>query len=225
MDAVRRLVKALSTLLLAVIAVAVLGFLLLCAAVDRYGRTERLQPADVIVVLGARVLPSGDPGPDLLPRIAKAVQLYQLGYASHAISTGGAAGDGMSAAAIARRAVIGQGVPERVILIADGTSSTREDAVRTAAVMGESGWRSAIVVSHPLHLLRATLLFRRAGVVVYASPTTTHVEQIPMRWRAFYAMREASLIIFDIVAPSGQFPDWMLKLQRWLRLNGLDDVA
>ena len=225
MIALRRLGQAILIVMGILIAVGVVGFALLCVAVDRYGALDRAQPADVIVVLGARVLPNGDAGPDLLPRVEKAVHLYEQRYARFLICAGGPAGDAMSAAAIARREAINLGVPPSAVLIADGTSNTREDAARTAEVMGAHGWRQAIVVSHPLHLLRATYLFRRAGLVVLASPTTTDVGKISMRWRAFYAVREAALIAFDIFVPSGDLPDWALKLQQWLRVAGLDDVA
>ena len=40
--------------------------------VDRFGQHERAVPSDVLVVLGARVLPGGQPSPALRARIEKA---------------------------------------------------------------------------------------------------------------------------------------------------------
>jgi uncharacterized SAM-binding protein YcdF (DUF218 family) len=221
---VRRLLKTLFSILLVGFLALVVAFGALCVAVDRYGRSDRAQPADVIVILGAKVLPNGEPGPDLSPRVEKAALLYKQGYAPYVVCTGGAAGDRMSAAAIAQRAATAAGVPAGASIIADGTSSTRQDAERTADVLAARGWSSALVVTHPLHLLRATVLFRRAGIDAYPSPTTTRVEEIAPRWRAFYAVREAVLLTFDVISTDGQMPAWMLDVQRWLRVAGLDEI-
>jgi uncharacterized SAM-binding protein YcdF (DUF218 family) len=225
MRALRRLLAFVFKLIMAALAVLLILFVTLCVLVDRYGSVERLAPADAIVILGARVLPDGQPGPDLTPRIEHGVWLYQQGYAINLICAGGAAGDAMSAAAIARREAIQRGVPADAVLLADGTSNTREDAARTAEVMAQRGWRSALVVSHPLHMLRATLLFRLAGVEAYASPTTTRLDAIPARWRIFYAAREAALLVVDALTPAGPLPTWLQRVQRWLQRAGLDDVA
>jgi len=224
MRKVRRLLKTVFAIVVAGLLATLLAFALLCVAVDRYGRREQAQPADAIVILGARVLSNGDPGPDLTPRVEKAVWLYKQGYAANLICTGGAAGDRMSAAAIAQRAATAGGVPAGASTIADGTSSTREDAERTAEVMAARGWHSALIVTHPLHMLRATVLFWRAGIDAHPSPTTTRVENIPSRWRLFYAAREAVLLVFDVVSPDGRMPAWMLRVQRWLQAAGLDEV-
>ena len=45
---------------------ALLAFAFLCFEIDRYGQRDRAQPADAIVVLGALVLPDGQPGPEPL---------------------------------------------------------------------------------------------------------------------------------------------------------------
>jgi len=225
MRGLRRAIGRILMAMLVIVGLAAAGFLLLCAMVDHYGQRERVQPVDAIVVLGARVLANGEPGPDLLPRIEKATWLYKQGYAAYMVCTGGAAGDAMSAAAIAKRAVVARGVPAQVVAIADGSSSTREDAERTAAIVRANGWRSVVVVTHPLHLLRATVLFRQEGIETYPSPTSTQVQQIPWRWRMYYAAREAALLVFDFFSPDGRLPAWMLRVQRWLQDAGLDEVG
>ena len=91
-----------------------------------------------------------------------------------------------------------------------------EDAAATAQVMADQGWRKAILVSHPLHLYRARWLFRRIGLDVVTSPTSTEVERIAPPLRAWYAGREAAAIL--ITALDGWEivpPEWIARLQRW----------
>ena len=56
-------------------------------------------------------------------------------------------------------------------------TNTVEDARFDRRGDGGAGLRTAIIVSHPLHLYRARWLFRRAGVDVVTSPTTTDIER------------------------------------------------
>jgi uncharacterized SAM-binding protein YcdF (DUF218 family) len=91
-----------------------------------------------------------------------------------------------------------------------------EDAASTAQVMADQGWRQAILVSHPLHLYRARWLFRRAGLDVVTSPTSTEVTKIAPPVRLWYAVREAAAIL--ITALDGWEivpPEWIARLQRW----------
>ncbi len=216
-----KLGKWLVRAVLLVIILAGVGFAILCLAVDRFGRVDQTRPADAIVILGAQVLPSGEPGPNLLPRTEKAVRLYQEGWAPAIITTGGVAGDPFSAAEVAGRTAVAMGVPEEAILVAGGSNNTREDVRRAVSVMREHGWRSVLVVSHPLHLLRGVLLFRRAGVQAFSSPTSTDVRSIPLHWRAYYAAREAGLIILDVIYPEGEIGVWAYRLWYWLESTGL----
>ena len=167
-------------------------------------------------MLGARVQADGQPGSDLTSRTFHAVDLWLAGYAPHLICTGGFKNEQLSAAAVCRRFAVALGVPADRIYLADGSSNTIEDAASTAQVMAEHGWRKAILVSHPLHLYRARWLFRRVGLDVVTSPTSTEVERIAPPVRAWYAVREAAAIL--ITALDGWKivpPEWIARLQRW----------
>lgn len=206
------------------LALGVLGFVALALAVDLFGRADRAQPADAIVVLGAQVLEDGSPGPDLLPRTQKAVALYHAGMAPALICTGGIAGDPWSAAAVSARTAVSMGVPADAVFIADGSNNTREDTRRAVEIMRQHGWQSLIVVSHPMHLLRGTLLLRHAGATVYPSPTSTEVGRIPPRWRVIYAVREAGLIVLDKLYPEGEIGVWAYRLWYWLESQGITRI-
>ena len=200
--------------------ITLLGFAFLAFQVDRLGSRDDAQAigapaADAIVVLGARVNADGSPGSDLTSRTYHAVDLWLAGYAPHMICTGGFKNEPLSAASVCRRFAIELGVPADRIYLADGSSSTIEDAESTAQVMAGQGWRKAILVSHPLHLYRARWLFRRAGLDVVTSPTSTKVERIAPPLRLWYAIREAGAVVvtaldgWDAVPPK-----WIARLQR-----------
>jgi uncharacterized SAM-binding protein YcdF (DUF218 family) len=192
------------------------AFVALAWQVDRLGRVDGARSDDVIVVLGARVEPDGQPGPDLSRRTEHAVELWQGGYAPAIICSGGFRNEPLSSAAVCRRYAISLGVPSGVVFVADGTTNTVEDAQAAARVMGDHGWHSALLVSHPLHLYRARWLFQQAGVSADTSPTSTDTEAIDLPVRVWYAAREAGAIVVTALNNNGWLPTpWEARLQSW----------
>ncbi len=196
--------------------VILLVFGFLCFEIDRYGRRDLAQPADAIVVLGAFVLPDGRPGPDLSIRTQHGVTLYREGLAPRLICTGGIKDEPASAAAVARTLAISLGVPVEATFLADGSANTEEDAQRVAMVMRQHGWRTAILVSHPLHIYRVKLFFEREGLTVYTSPTTTDVDGIALPWRIYYTLRESMGVLWPYLEKAGFPPTWTAALQAWV---------
>jgi uncharacterized SAM-binding protein YcdF (DUF218 family) len=203
-------------LVCAFVLAALAGFAALCVRIDCYGRIDRAQPADAIVVLGAKVLPDGQPGPDLRSRTEHAVSLYEVGTAPRLICAGGAAGDWASAASVCRNLALAFQVPAEAIYLADGPSNTQEEAGQVASVMGQYGWQSAVVVSHPLHVYRAKVFFEREGLTVYTSPTTTNVAGIDLPLRGYYAVREGFGILWPYLEQMGFRAEWTDTLHEWI---------
>lgn len=196
--------------------VAFLSFVLVAWQIDGLGRRDEARPADAIVVLGARVEADGRPGSDLTSRTYHAVDLWLAGYAPNIICTGGFKDERLSAAAVCRRFAVALGVPPERIVLADGSTNTIEDAHATAQVMAERGWRTAILVSHPLHLFRARWLFSRAGVATVTSPTSTEVGRIFLPLRVWYNVREATAIAVTALNAWQIIPaEWVARLQTW----------
>lgn len=191
-------------------------FGLLCFRVDRQGSLDQARPTDAIVVLGAWVQADGRPSEDLFERTEHAVALYRQGAAPRIICTGGFSGDRLSAAAVARSVAVAYGVPTRDILLADGSLNTQEDAQQAAAVIKAHGWQTILLVSHPLHLYRARLLFEQQGLTVFTSPTNTNLSAIPLRWRLGYDVREALFITWTGMEALGLPREWGLSLHQWL---------
>jgi len=150
------------------------GVILLAITIYLYGRMDRAQEADVIVVLGAGVQRNNRPGPSLIRRSEQAAALWQKGLASHVICSGGTPGESRRSEADAcREILVENGVPVDAVLLEDRSRSTEENAFYTRQVMDEQGWKSAIVVSDGYHLLRATWLFNQVGLTVYTSPAAS----------------------------------------------------
>ena len=179
--------------LTAVLVVGVLSW-----QINQLGSQDRAQPADVIVILGARVEADGSPSSDLLSRTYHAMDLYHAGLAPVVICAGGAGGDRLAAGAVACRFAVQElGLPtERAWVIQDSDAwTTGDEAEVVADLMRANDWESAIVVSHPLHLYRARWLFQRAGVDVLTSPTNTDLGRIVPPLRAWYTLREAGGVL------------------------------
>lgn len=211
---VRRLVRGLLTGVALVLSAGAISLLYLGWRINRTGARDLARQADVIIVLGARVEPDGQPGPDLRVRTLHAVSLFRQGLAPYLLCTGGYRDDRLSAAAVACHLAEALGVPADRILLADGSMTTREDAASAAALMAAHGWRTAILVSHPLHLERARLLFEGQGLVVYPSPTSTDLAAIPWRTRAWLTTREAVGIVWTGLEKLGVPYEWTILLSR-----------
>ena len=97
----QRLGRALLTLIALGLLAGAITFLYLCWQINRTGAHDQAQQADAIVILGARVEPNGQPGPDLRSRTQHAVSLFQRGLAPYLICTGGYDNDQLSAASVA----------------------------------------------------------------------------------------------------------------------------
>lgn len=212
----RRIVQALLALVALVLLAGAATFLFVCWQINRTGTHDEAQRADAIVVLGARVELNGQPGPDLRVRTLHAVDLFQRGLAPYLICTGGYRNDRLSAASVARDLALSQGVPAKKILLADGSSTTSEDAASVAQLMADRGWRTAILVSHPLHLERTRLLFEDQGISSYPSPTSTNLEAIPWETRLWLTTREAFGIAGAYLEEIGVPYDWTIPLSRWV---------
>jgi uncharacterized SAM-binding protein YcdF (DUF218 family) len=212
----RRLARALLTGIILLFLAATAAFLCVCWQINHTGASDQAQPAEVIVILGARVEPDGQPGPDLRVRTLHAVSLYQQGLAPYVICTGGYHNDRLSAAAVACNLAISQGVPQDRALLADGSMTTGEDAARTRDLVAAHGWQTAILVSHPLHLERARLLFEEQGITVYPSPTSTDLKAIPLDTRVWLTLREAVGIVWIGLEKAGVPYEWTRQLSRWV---------
>ncbi len=200
------------------VAVASLGLVALvpigslCFEIDHHGRRDMPPPADAIVVLGASALPDGQPAPDLTIRPRHCAALDGAGVGPRLICTGSVKEEPSSAAA-SRALAISLGVPPQAIFLADGSANTDEHAQQVETVMAQHDWRTAIVVSHPLHMYRVNPFFERQGISVKASPTPTDMDGFALPWPVYYAMREGAGILWPYLDQAGFPPTRTATLQ------------
>jgi uncharacterized SAM-binding protein YcdF (DUF218 family) len=110
-----------------------------------------LETSDAIVVI------SGD---EALARYRDGIRLYRAGWAPRLIFSGAAWDGSHSNAEVMRGLALADGVPESAILVDPSADDTYGNAVHTRELMVTHGLKSAILVTSPYHLQRATLTFR-----------------------------------------------------------------
>ena len=119
----------------------------------------RCSEADAIVVLGCR-------GSAVLRRrLEIGIRLFEAGAAPLLVLSGGGSGP-LPEAEIMRRAAIAHGVSETAMLVDPVSRDTFENARETERLLGARGLGSVLLVSDRVHLPRAALLFRLAGLRV-----------------------------------------------------------
>ncbi len=167
------------------------GWIASLALVVVWGRRDTAHHAGAIVVLGAAQY-VGHPSPVLRARLEHAVALWRRGLAPRMVLTGGTGeGDTTSEAAVGRRFVVQQGVPDSAILLEAKGRTTSESLRAVAAMMKAQRSDTVILVSDPFHMLRLTILARRFGLVALLSPTTTSPISDSWKERWEYRMSES----------------------------------
>jgi len=138
-----------------------------------FGGQDHAEKSDCIIVLGAAAY-GQKPSPVFEERINHAITLFQQGEAATIIFTGGH-GDGAPHAEseVGAAYAVGQGVGETAILMETRSRTTHENLVEAKALMDAAGLRTAIIVSDPLHLKRASAMADDLGIAAVTSPTPT----------------------------------------------------
>jgi uncharacterized SAM-binding protein YcdF (DUF218 family) len=181
--------------LLVLLGVLTCGVFGLAFVVDRFGQRERATRADVVVVLGARVLPGGAPSPALRARIQKAVDLYHQGVAPRLLFSGGVGVNPPSEARVMRDIAVRLGVPAEACLLEEQSHSTEQNARFSTQLLRSLGARRVVVVSDPYHLLRARQYFRLHGLEVATSPALLTERNMRALDRFYWTVREALALL------------------------------
>lgn len=139
-------------------------YLLAAAVLALFGLTGDIQPADVGVVFGNKVEPWGEPSPSLASRLDKAVDLYQRGFFSKVIVSGGLGKEGWDEAEVMAEYLVANGVPESAVLVDSQGNNTYLTALHTGDLARQYGFKRFVLISHFYHLPRAHLTFTRLGM-------------------------------------------------------------
>ena len=133
------------------------------------GLRDTLGPADLAIVLGNTVNPDGQPSARLQARLDKTVQLYQQGWFTQVLVSGGFGQEGFDEAAAMKGYLVAQGLPEAQIHIDSAGNTTRDTANNAAKLMQAHSWRSALVISQFFHLPRCKLALYQSGITTVYS--------------------------------------------------------
>lgn len=154
-----------------------IGNLLMTGLERQYDKPELIQ-GDVIVVLGGGAT-SGTPDIDgegnmygsAANRLLTAVRLYRQTGLPILFSGGQVFADSGNEANIAKRQLMGLGVPETDILTENRSLNTEQNAANTAALMESKGLSHPILVTSAFHMPRAMIYFKDSGLLPLAYPT------------------------------------------------------
>lgn len=114
------------------------------------------QKRDVIIVLGYPAKKDGSMSPILRERIKKAAKLYHEGIAGVIICTGAAVANNYVEADVMSQALIELGVPDCSIIREKLAKGTYENLVNSKKIMKDRGLKTAVIVSSPWHLRKAS---------------------------------------------------------------------
>jgi vancomycin permeability regulator SanA len=165
--------KRVVLVLLALIGVFMAATLVLVAA----GLHDRIGHADVGLVLGSKVNADGTPSARLRARLDRALELYQAGYFSTIIVSGG--GD---EAVVMGDYLRAHGVAANHLIEDKSGVNTFASAHDTSMIMRQLKCGSVLVVSQYFHLPRARLALERFGIAPVYSAHADYFE-----WRDVYS--------------------------------------
>ena len=204
----RPTVKALGIVLL-----VFAGLVVVCyQQVEARSTVDRAQRADAIIVLGSAVWPNERASPAMVARMHRAIELYRGGYAPYLILSGGIGKNPPSEAEAMRRIALEAGIDDRAIILEDQSHSTEENLANAKAIMAARGWKTALIVSAPYHLLRAELIAQELGMSVYGSPSRDAETFSAPALRLWYNTRESLALMWHYAARVVGEPGWLYAI-------------
>ena len=155
----------------AVLALALIVFVITAGRVWWFARQDDRRPSDAIVVLGAAQF-DGRPSSVFTARLVHARDLWRDDVAPRIITVGGnREGDRFTEASAGKRWLVEHGVPAgRVVTVGTG-SDTLESVDAVERRMRADGWSTAVVVTDPWHALRTRAMATDQGIDAVMSPT------------------------------------------------------
>jgi uncharacterized SAM-binding protein YcdF (DUF218 family) len=181
-------------LIVGLLLVAAIG--ILYQQVDARAKVDAARRADAIIVLGSAVWRGERASPSLYARTQHAIALYRAGYAPALIFCGGLGDYPPSEAEVMRRLATSAGVPASAIFLDDRSHSTEENLANAKTIMDAHGWRRALIVSDPFHLLRAEIMARDLDIEAYGSGASDSPTYTVPHLRAWYTAREAMALVW-----------------------------
>jgi uncharacterized SAM-binding protein YcdF (DUF218 family) len=150
----------------------------------------QLTQFDVILVLGNPARTDGSIGPVARSRVLEGIRQYRAGVAPRLLMTGGAVANKFVEAQVMLQFAESQGVPASALLAESQSRNTIQNAYYSYKIMQAHDWTSALVVSSPTHLRRASLIFSHYPLA-WRMDAAPWPPEIPLWRQLYYWMSEA----------------------------------
>jgi uncharacterized SAM-binding protein YcdF (DUF218 family) len=157
--------------ILSIVAVIAVVFVLVSYLSIPMSDTQQ-QRFDVIIVLGNPANDDGSIATVARSRVLEGIRQYRAGVAPHLMMTGGAVKNQFAEGNVMREFAISQGVPADEVFAETQSRNTIQNAYYSYKIMQSHHWTSALIVSSPTHIRRASLIFRHY-------PIAWHVQAAP----------------------------------------------
>jgi vancomycin permeability regulator SanA len=179
------------SVVLGLLAIAVLTPLAVCGRVWYQARQDERPRSDAIIVLGAAQY-NGVPSPTLRWRLQHALNLYRDGVAPAIVTVGGKApGDNYTEAGSGRTWLIRKGgVPASKVFAVPVGRDTLESMQAVGKEFDRHSWTSAVIVTDPWHGLRSKKMAKDNGIKAAASPTRSGPSVQTRNTQFHYIVRE-----------------------------------
>lgn len=171
-------------------------FVLVTLHIITAGRIDHRQPADAVVILGAKVYDDGTVCGALRDRLDTGLELYREGLVSHLILSGGIGKNGISEPEVMAAYLQEKGgVPRERMLLDELGNNTKQSAVNCGKIAREHGFAALLTVSQYFHCARVQMIFGRAGTPCLTVPTCSRGGARPevarLSRESFFLFREA----------------------------------
>jgi uncharacterized SAM-binding protein YcdF (DUF218 family) len=188
---------------LALVLAAVLLVVSTALAIWWTAREDSHPRSDAIVVLGSAQY-NGRPSSIFAARLEHARALFDQGVAPVVVTVGGnRAGDNFTEAEAGRDYLAGEGVPAKALLAVPRGVDTLESMKDVAEVFHERGWRTAVLVTDPWHVMRAERMANDSGIDAVSSPTRQGPAVQTRTTQFLYIIREtAAYLVYRVTDQS-----------------------
>ena len=166
----------------------------------RYSQLRSEHSAQVAIVLGAAAW-GNRPSPVYRERLNEAIRLYRQGRVQQLIFTGGTPELAYpSEAAVARAYARQNGVPDEALLVEVKSRTTFENLLQARQLMQDAGVQTSLLVSDPLHMMRAMAIAQELGISAEPAPTDSSryqswSQRAKFLWRETWSYAEYQLFL------------------------------
>lgn len=119
---------------------------------------------DSIIVLGAQVLPTGEPSVQLQWRLDKAVECYWRNPCYIVVCGAQGGNEPEPEAHVMRRVLLAAGVPEEHVISDPDSRDTKQNIRNAWQILQEKGCKTPLIVTSDYHLPRAMAIARDNGI-------------------------------------------------------------